>query len=258
MDRSKAPKDERRVSRVLAHRYSPVPVRGICRSVADIFDELNQDLRDERARAMAKRYGVAGGIVVLLVLAGVGGWQGWKWHERQLAEAAAPAFLAAMHQADALQPGNDPGRLPAADAFAKVAASAPAGYAALARLREAALRWDAGDSIAALGLWDGVGNDGAVDAPLRDLAALLWAQHSVDKGDPAAIGPRTAKLEAAGNPWRALAEEVDALVALRQDDKDKATRLLRAVLTDPLAADGLRGRASALLTLLGAPLEAKG
>ena len=243
---------------MLAHRYGPAPGRGIFRSVADIFDELNQDLQDERARAAAKRYGVAGAIAVVLVLAGVGGWQGWKWHERQLAVAASVPFLAAMHQADALQPGNDPGRLPAADAFAKVAAAAPAGYATLARLREAALRWDAGDTTSALGLWDRVSTDNAVDTQLRDLAALLWAQHSVDKGDPASITARTAKLETAGNPWRALAEEVDALVALRQDDKDKAARLLRAVLTDPLAADGLRGRASALLTLLGAPLEAKG
>ena len=226
--------------------------------MADIFDELNEDLRAERARALGKRYGLLGGIVVLLVLAGVGGWEGWKWHQRQLAEAAAGPFMAAMRAADALPPGNDPARLPIADGFAKIAATAPAGYRTLARLREASLRWDAGDTAAALALWDDVSRDGDADPQLRDLASLLWAQHSVDKGEPASIGARTAKLEVTGNPWRPLAEEVDALVALRQDDKDKATRLLRAVMTDPMAADGLRGRASGLLTLLGAPPEARG
>ena len=157
-----------------------------------------------------------------------------------------------MQQADALPAGNSPARLPAADAFGKIAATAPAGYRTLARLREAALQWDAGDTASALATWDAVGTDEAVDPQLRDVAALLWAQHSVDKGDPAAIAARTSKLEAPANPWRALAEEVDALVALRQGDKDKATRLLRTVMGDPSAAEGLRGRANALLTLLGA------
>ncbi len=215
-------------------------------------------MRDERARAMAKRYGVLAGVAVLLILAAVGGWQGWKWHERQLANAEAGPFMAAMREADALPPGNSPARLPVADAFAKIAASAPAGYRTLARLREAALRWDAGDTTAALALWDAVSTDGGADAQLQGLASLLWSQHSVDRGDPAAIAARTAKLEAVGNPWRPLAEEVDALVALRQDDKERATRLLRAVLTDPNSADGLRGRANGLLTLLGAPPEARG
>ena len=226
--------------------------------MADIFDELNEDLRAERARAMAKRYGLLGGIVLLLIIAGVGGWQGWKYHQTQLAAAAAGPFIAAMRSAEALPPGNSPARLPAADAFAKIAATAPTGYRTLARLREAALRWDAGDANAGLALWDAVSADGDADPQLRDLASLLWAQHSVDKGEPAAITARTAKLEVAGDPWRALAQEVDALVALRQNDKDKATRLLRAVMTDPMAADGLRGRANGLLTLLGAPPEARG
>jgi hypothetical protein len=188
--------------------------------VPDIFDELNEDLRAERARAMAKRYGLLGGIVLLLIVAGVGGWQGWMWHQRQLAAAAAAPFMDAMRMADAL--------------------------------------WDAGDTKAAFGLWEAVSADDAADPQLRELASLLWAQHAVDKGDPAAITARTSKLEATGNPWRPLAEEVDALVALRQNDKDKAGRLLRMVLGDPGAAEGLRGRANGLLTLLGIPAEARG
>lgn len=226
--------------------------------MADIFDELNEDLRAERARSIAKRYGGLGALVLVLVLAGVGGWEGWKWHERQLAEAAATPFLDAMRTADTLKPGNDPARLPTADAFAKIAAAAPGGYRVLARLREAGLRWDAGDSAGALALWDAVSTDSAADPQLQGLGALLWAQHALNDGDPAAITARTAKLETVGSPWRPLAQEVDALLALRQDDKDRAIRLLRAVMTDAMAADGLRGRANGLLTLLGAPLEARG
>ena len=224
----------------------------------DIFDELNEDLRAERARMMLKRYGTAGAALLVLVLAGVGGWQGWQYVQGQKSQAAAGPFLDAMRTADALPPGPNPAAGPDADLFAKVAASAPEGYRTLARLREAALRWTAGDTTAALAIWDQIGADPAADPLLRDLGNLLWAQHSVDLGAPADIAARTAKLESAGSIWRPLAQEVDALVALKMDDKEKATRLLREVAGDPLAADGLRGRAGAMLTLLGARPEARG
>ncbi|MEJ1979354.1 MAG: hypothetical protein WDN49_27910 [Acetobacteraceae bacterium] len=79
-----------------------------------------------------------------------------------------------MHDADALPPGPSPTRLAIADAFAKVAASAPEGYRTLARLREAALRADAGDLNAALALWAQVADDSSANQMLRDLATLLW------------------------------------------------------------------------------------
>ncbi len=220
--------------------------------MADIFDELNEDIRAERSRALAKRTGMVAGAAALLVVAGVGAWQGWEWRQGKQAEAAAGPYLDAMRAADALPPGPSPQRAADADAFAKLAGTAPAGYQSLALLREAALRWDAGDAPAAFDLWTRLAADDAADPMLRDLASLLWAQHSVDAGDPAAVAARTAKLEAAGNPWRPLALEVDALLALRQDDKPKAEGLLRVLTVDALAPDSLRGRAAALLTLLGA------
>ncbi len=222
--------------------------------MADIFDELNEDLRAERARALARRYGLAGGVALVLVLAGVGGWRGWDWWQGRQSQALAGPYLAAS---GVLAPGAAPAQATDPDAFASIAKDAPAGYRTLAQLQEAALRWNGGDTAAALALWNQVSTDGD-DVLLRDLASLLWAQHSVDAGDPAAIAARTAKLEAQSNPWRALAQEVDAMVALRLDDKDKAMRLLRDLLTDPMAADGLRRRAGELLAILGTPAEARG
>jgi hypothetical protein len=226
------------------------PDQGFLR-LPDIFDELNEDLRAERARALFRRYGVLIVALVVLVVAGVGSWKGWEWWQDRQSLAAAGPYMQAMRMADDLPPGPSPARLPAADAFARLATTAPVGYRTLARLREASLRWDLGDTNAALALWDQVSADGQADPQLRDLGSLLWAQHSLDKGDPAAIAARTAKLEMAGNPWRALAQEVDALLAVKQNDNAKAIILLRALVSDPLAADGLRGRANGLLTLLG-------
>ena len=226
--------------------------------MADIFDELDDDLRAERGRALARRYGGLAAAAAVLLAAAVGGWQGWQWYQGHRAQAAATPYLDAMRASDALPIGPDPARLTEADAFAKIAATAPVGYRTLARLREAALRWDAGDPDAAFALWDQVSADADADPLLRGLGSLLWAQHAVDKRDPAAITARTAKLEATGNAWRALAIEVDADLALRLDDKDKATRLLRGLTVDPLATDALRQRAGSLLLMLGADPAARG
>ena len=221
--------------------------------MADIFDEVNEEMRAERTRALLQRWGALGGCVLLLVLAAVGGWQAWQWQQSRQAAAAAGPFLAAMHAADTLAPDDAAAHAKAADLFAAVAKTAAPGYRILAELREASLRWDGGDKTAALGLWDAVSHEGAVPPLLRDLGALLWAQHSVDAGDAAAVAARTGGLEQPGNPWRLLAQEVDALLALRLGDKAKATTLLTRIAADPAAAQGLRGRAGGLLTLLGAP-----
>ncbi len=234
-----------------------VPRRTQGTSVTDIFDELNEDLRAEKARALAMRYGGLGVAALVLVLAGVGGWQGWRWYQDREATSAALPYLSAMAQADALPAGPTPARTIAADAFAHVAATAPAGYRTLARLREAALLADSGNLPGALTLYDEVAQDSAVDPILRDLATLLWARHQIDQGDPAAIASRLKTIEGAGNPWRSLALEADALLALRRDDKDAAMTILRALSTDTTAADGVRGRAGGLLTLLG-DTEARG
>ena len=142
-------------------------------------------------------------------------------------------------------------RASAAAELARIAESAPGGYRTLARLRLAALRAEAGDAPAALALWEQVAADGAADALLRDLAALLWAQRQVDAGDPAAIEARLRPLLAQTNPWRSLAQEVEGLLALRLGRTDQARQAFRQLSADTTAPAGVRARAEALLARLG-------
>lgn len=226
--------------------------------MADIFDELHEDLRAERTRALAIRYGALGAVLLAAVLLGVGGYEAWQWNQRRSAMAAATPFIAAMAMADALPTsGPAPARKPAADAFAQVAATAPNGYATLARLREAALQADAGQLDAALRLWDQVAADGSADPLLRNLADLLWVEHQIDAGDPVALASRLQGLDVAGNAWRPLAQEARALVALRQGDRAGAVRILRSLTDDGSVSEAVRGRATGMLTVMG-EVEAKG
>jgi hypothetical protein len=222
--------------------------------VTDIFDEIRDDLRAERAQHMLKRYGALIVVAAVLVVAGVAGWQVWRWKQGQDAAATATTFLDAMNKVAGPQAGTA-GDTPAHDAaaaqFASVAATGPEGYRTLARLREAGLRATAGDNDAALKLWDEVGADSKAEPLLRDLAALLWAENQVDQGAPESIEGHLATLVVPGNPWRPMAQETQALLALRTGQAGRARDLLKQLTTDQMAPNGLRARAAALLSRLG-------
>lgn len=220
--------------------------------MVDIFDEVDEELRAERAQQLLKRYAGVILAAAVLVVGAAAGWQGWRWYEARQDRKAAAQYLTAMTLAQASPTGsNEATRSAAIAAFANVAANSPEGYATLARLQEAALRADAGDLKGASAIWDQVAGDSSADPLLRDLASLLWAQHQIDQGDPSLLESRLKPLAAAGNPWHALAEEQLALLDLRQGKKDQARAVLQRLAADTTAPSGVRGRASGVLTRLG-------
>lgn len=214
----------------------------------DIFDEVDEDLRAERARKLLQRYG---GLLVgaaLLVVAGAGGWQAWKSHEAKQNAKVAQEFLTALDSA--VGPPGD-ARNAAAVELANVARDGNAGYRTLARLREAALQADTGETASAEALWLQVANDPSADPLLRDVAVLQSVLHQIDKGDPATLDAQLKPLAAPDNPWHALAEEAQALIDLRQGRNDAARDTLKRLAQDVTAPDGVRGRANGLLARIG-------
>jgi hypothetical protein len=220
--------------------------------VVDIFDEVNEDLRAEQTRQLLRRYGGLVIVLLVLVLVGAGGWEGWRAYQGRQDAAAAAAYLAAMSLADALPAGSDAAaHAPSIAAFQNVAATAPAGYRTLARLRLAALQANAGKPEDAAATWNAVAGDGDADPLLRDLANLLWAQQGVDKGDPALVEARLKPLTAQDNAWHQMAQMYMALLDVRTGKVDAAKATLRVLEADLSAPEGLRGRAGGLLDRLG-------
>lgn len=205
----------------------------------DIFDEVEEDLRADRAKRLAQKWGGIALGVALLALAGVGGWQAWRWNETRQATAAAATYLT-LHRASEVE-GAD--LATAANGFAALGRESPAGYRTLARLRAAALKAETGDLPAALALWTEVASDRDADPLYRDLATLLGVTHAIDSGDPAQLAARLAPLTADGNPWRASAREAQALLAIRRGAPEEARRILEALVADAAAPQGVRERA---------------
>ncbi|WP_338148142.1 tetratricopeptide repeat protein [Neoroseomonas eburnea] len=205
----------------------------------DIFDEVEEDLRAERAQRLWRRLATPVLGALVLTVAGVGAWQGWQWYENRQREAAATTFMAIHRAAEA--EGAD---LPAIAArFEALAPTSPAGYRTLALLRAAALRAETGDRDAALALYDRVAADGSADQLYRDLASLMWVLRSLDTADPALLAARIAPLARPDQPWNASARELSALVALRAGQREEAKRSLEALAADVTAPRGIRERA---------------
>ena len=216
--------------------------------MVDIFDEVDEDLRAERARVLLKRYGPALVAAAVLVVVAVAGWRAWQWYEgRQNAEIA-NSYLAAMKVADGQKAA---GKLDAVPEFVAVAAKAGPGYRSLARLRAAALKAESGDLPGAASLWDAVAADGSADPLLRDLANLQWGMHEIDAADPATVQARLEPLTAPGNAWHALASEAMAMLDLRRGRQDAAKATLKSLAQDITAPEGVRRRAEGLLGRLG-------
>jgi hypothetical protein len=217
--------------------------------VVDIFDEVEEDLRAERAEKLFKKYAWLMVTVAVAIVAAVAGWQLWTRYQNQQDAAAAAKFVAIQ---TALEQPNTPkaGQIAPLEQFAS---TAPEGYKTLARLREASLKADTGDLPGAIALWNTVAANSSADRLLRDFASLMATARELDRGDPAQLEARLKPLAEPGNAWSALAREQLAMLDLRQGKVDNARTTLQALTFDANAPSGLRARASALLTGLGAP-----
>ncbi len=219
--------------------------------MVDIFDEVSDDLRAERAVNLLRRYGSLLIIAAILVLSAVGGQQAWSWYQNQQNDKAATAYIALDEQITAQGAGitNDQ-RVADAKALGNFAASASTGYRDLADLRAAGLYADAGQIDAAEALWNDVADDAAADPLVRNLADLLWAQHALGTAPDNVVLARLQPLTVPENPYHALAEETQALLYLNENKPDQAKALFSQISADPNAPEGVRNRADGLLAKL--------
>jgi hypothetical protein len=219
--------------------------------VADIFDEVEADLRAERAQKLLMRYGAWLLAAAVFVVAMAAAWQVWNWYQLRHARATAAIYLDAMFAAEHPAPDNQhPNLKDAIQGFARAAARGPAGYRVLGRLEAAALEAKSGNQAAAAALWNEVANDRGIDSLLRDLATLLSVNSQLDSGNPQRLRERLAPLVLPDNAWHSLAQESVAVLDLREGHVEEAKRTLKSLAQDGSAPQGVRERASAMLQRL--------
>ena len=208
--------------------------------MANIFHEVDEEVRRERMRQFWERYSLLVVIVVVLVVGGIAGWRGYEYLQNQRAAEAGAQFEAAARLADS-------GSLADAEKeFARIAESAPAGYRLLASLRAAQAK---GDRAAAVTAFDAIAADSAVNAVYRDLAALRSGFLLVDTAPFPDMQQRLEPLTGTDRTFRHSARELLALSAFRTKEYDAMRRWAQVITEDAESPAGLRSRIEAMMAL---------
>jgi hypothetical protein len=217
--------------------------------VADIFKEVDEDLRQEHYKKLWDKYGrYVIGAAVALVLA-VGGYQGWQAWDRSQREEQSARYAAAMALAEDGQTAE------AQAALAAFGGPEAGGYALLASFQEARLKADAGDLAGAVAIWDRIASDPDVGQAFQGAATLLSVIHQLEgetqAGDPAQLQARLDPLLDSGSAYRPLALELSGLLSLRAGDVDAARARFQEIGEEAGASQGVRARATQMLAVLG-------
>jgi hypothetical protein len=212
--------------------------------LADIFNEVDEEVRRERLKRLWDRYGLFILILVVLFVAGIAGWRGWEHYQNQRAAEFGAQFEAASALAEAGKAAE------AEKDFAKIAADGTRGYRILARLREAEAMI-ARDRAAAVAQFDAIAADISLDQRFRDLATIRSGLLLVDTAPLPDIEKRLETVAATGRPFRHSARELLALSAFRAGDQKALQRWSELIAGDAESPAQMRARVESLTLLAG-------
>ena len=213
--------------------------------MSDIFQEVDEDVRKDKALSLWSRYGrlLIGSVIgVILTTAG---WQLWSSLQLNQRQADAEQFLIGVGLMSANQHGD------AVAIFKQISENSGKGYTALAMLQRAAALISAGDRIEGVKAYDLFSDDVSQDKELRDLARLLAAKNLVDTADLETLNRRLSPLLEGNSPWRFSALELSGLAAIRSNDKALAKDLFTQLIDDLDTPQGIRIRSAELLATIG-------
>jgi len=208
------------------------------------FREVNEELRQDQAKALWDRFGPAFiGLAVLVVL-GTAAFVGWQYWTESQANRSGDAFAAALALANTGK--ND-------EALAALGALEKDGYGAyplLARMRAATVLAAKGDTAGAVASFDEVAADTSIPGSIRDMANLRAALILVDSGSYADVSARAEALTVDTNPLRHSAREALGLSAWKEGRAADALKLFEQIASDDGAPRNNRERATLLAELI--------
>jgi hypothetical protein len=217
--------------------------------VADIFHEVDEEVRREQLKKLWDRYSIYLIALAVLIIAGMAAWRGYEYWVAKKAAAAGAEFEAAIALSEEGKRGE------AEAAFAKVAAEAPAGYRVLARMRAAGALTQSKPTDA-VKAYDEIAADGSLGAVWQDLASVRAGLLLVDTAPLADMRRRLDPVAEPTRSFRHTARELLALSAWRNHDIVAARKYLDMIAGDAETPIGVRARADVLSALITA--EGKG
>ena len=213
-----------------------------------IFREVDEEVRQEEYKKLWSRYGNLITAVAVLFILAIAGWQGWQYYQQRQSEEASSVYFDALHKAT-------DGKTD--DALADLGIIKHAGFGQLAKLEEAAIIGNKGDTDKAVAAYDAFANDTSNDPALADLARIRAGYLLVDSQSPDQLLTRLGRYDKDDVLWHSQAREIFGLSAYRVKDYAMADRYFNAIAADAKASSGLKQRAELMLQLIAPNLPAK-
>lgn len=207
--------------------------------------EVDENLRRDRARDFAKRYGKWLIAALVLFLAASGGYIYWQHRQQQQAERrveqlaaiyrniGSGQFAAAPQQIDQLAREGDPA------------------LRASALITSAALALEKNDVKGATAKFRELAGDEDMPKPYRDLALIRQTALEFDSLKPEEVIARLQPLAQAGQPWFGSAGDMTAAALFKQGKRAEAGRLYGAIARDRTVPEPIRARSVQIASSLG-------
>lgn len=217
--------------------------------MADIFRELEDEVRRDRALETWKKYQAWIIAAAVLIVFAAAGWRGYGAYREQQAQQSGARFQEAIEAARADKTED-------ANALLQgIETDGTAGYRILARFRDAAVlaTLDRDKGVAA---YDALIGDAALAPALRDVARLRAGLLLADSLGREALQARLEPLLAPGNVFGPNARELLGLAALKAGDYEAAGRFFDEIVADRTAPAALRQRVDIYLAVVrGGPVK---
>ena len=206
--------------------------------MADIIDEINEELKQERMKALFAKYGkiiigFAAAVVAIVVAI-----QGYGIYQTSVREQAATAYFEALGQEEI------------GAALQEAESDLAGGYEMLARFVTAAELVSRDQKAEAFAIYVALANDNALQPIYRDFAILLAVTNAPRDAATADLQDLVSPLAEATGPTQGLALELMADLALRDGQIADAKGYLEKINQLQDVPNGLRQRAAALSVVL--------
>lgn len=212
--------------------------------------EVDENLRRDRARDAAKRYGGIVAAVVLLFLAAVGGFLYYKDRQAKQAQAETEEVVAVLQDVGGGKAATVPARL---DTLRK---SDSEGVRATASLSRAALALQKGNRKLASTIYAEVAADSGLAQPFRDLATLRGTALDYDSLKPDEVIARLQPLAEPGKPFYGSAGEMVGMALIAKGQRGPAAEIFKKIAADKSVPETLRSRAVQVAGTLGVDASA--
>jgi hypothetical protein len=225
------------------------PVFPRSKDLSDIFREVEQDLRRERASKLWEKYGIyVIGLAVAIVVgaAAIIGWQEWR---KSVNEAASDRYDEVVAAAQKEKPAE------AVATLKQFADENSGGYAVLARLELANALMEDGKTDEAVKAFEAVANDSDATDIIRGMATIKATLLNLDEASLDDVKARMMPLVEARSPWASNAHELMGLAAYRAGDYQFANEQFQAILESQSIPPGMRDRAHVMQAVLAPYLE---